>query len=203
MASKLQSKSSAAPAAPRPYSPSVPISVYRELAAEVHTLRAQLDAASFQNKGLVEQNQKLRLEIERIVQSALHLRQISDGNLTAPAPALAAQAQSHAPSPDLMIPDVVPADLAALTPADRETAGSEAALVHQPELEEEFDEDEQLQSPALLFTTAPAANLRRIDPSSRPGEIRGWQLAAIITFIVITAFGAGFLLVRPMLPSQR
>src|ERR671932_193136 len=58
------------------YSPSVPISVYRELAAELQTAQAMLDSLKAQNQQLVKQNQQLRQEVEKVVQSAQHLQQI-------------------------------------------------------------------------------------------------------------------------------
>ncbi len=45
------------------YSPSVPISVYRELAAELQAAEALLDSLNAQNQHLAKHNQKLRQEI--------------------------------------------------------------------------------------------------------------------------------------------
>jgi len=59
-----------------PQRASVPISVYRELAAELQTAEAMLDSLNAQNQQLVQQNQHLRQEIEKVVQSALHMQQV-------------------------------------------------------------------------------------------------------------------------------
>jgi len=47
------------------YSPSVPLSVYRELAAELQAAEAMLDSCNAQNQHLAKQNQQLRQEISK------------------------------------------------------------------------------------------------------------------------------------------
>ncbi|NER84038.1 MAG: hypothetical protein F6K42_31770, partial [Leptolyngbya sp. SIO1D8] len=55
------------------YSPSVPISVYRELATELKTTQNIVESLTKQNQQLVRQNKLLRHEIQRFVQSAEQL----------------------------------------------------------------------------------------------------------------------------------
>jgi hypothetical protein len=59
------------------YAPSVPISVYRELATELKTTQAMVDALTRQNQQLTRQNKLLRHEIHRFVQSAEQLAQFA------------------------------------------------------------------------------------------------------------------------------
>ncbi len=66
------------PPANNPYSPAVPISLYREVAAELQSAKTRAESLNLQNQELVQQNQQLRLEIERVVQTALQLRQVAD-----------------------------------------------------------------------------------------------------------------------------
>jgi hypothetical protein len=56
----------APPAAPNAYRPSVPISVYRELASELHRKDEQLNLLQVQNQQLVQHNQRLRQEVEKL-----------------------------------------------------------------------------------------------------------------------------------------
>lgn len=60
------------------YSPSVPLSVYREVTTELQAAKAMLNSLHTQNQQLVKQNQQLRQEIEKVVQSVLHAQQIAD-----------------------------------------------------------------------------------------------------------------------------
>ncbi|NJL44660.1 MAG: hypothetical protein HC922_00730 [Leptolyngbyaceae cyanobacterium SM2_3_12] len=62
------------PPAPR-QAPSVPISVYRELATELKATQALVDSLTHQNQQLNQQNQVLRQEMLNFTESATQLRQ--------------------------------------------------------------------------------------------------------------------------------
>jgi len=53
--------------------PTVPMSVYRELAGELETTKSQLESLKQTNKKLNQQNQSLRLEISNLVHSVQRL----------------------------------------------------------------------------------------------------------------------------------
>lgn len=53
--------------------PTVPMSVYRELAGELQTTKQQLDGLKQENQELNQQNKSLRLEISKLVQSVQKL----------------------------------------------------------------------------------------------------------------------------------
>jgi TolA-binding protein len=55
--------------------PSVPISVYRELATELKATQAMVESLTHQNQQLTEQNQMLRQEMLHFADSADRLRQ--------------------------------------------------------------------------------------------------------------------------------
>ena len=57
------------------YSPSVPISVYREATAELQAAQIKLESLKVHNEQLMQQNQKLRIEIEKVVNSAMQLQE--------------------------------------------------------------------------------------------------------------------------------
>ena len=58
-----------------PYAPSVPMSVHRELAAELRANKAVIDSLNNRNEQLLKQNQRLKQEIHQVVQAALSLGQ--------------------------------------------------------------------------------------------------------------------------------
>jgi hypothetical protein len=145
-------------------SPSVPISLYREVASELQTTQTTLQSLKTQNQELTQKNQQLRLEIERVVQSALHLRQVADPTWGS------AMGIAIAPPP--------PAELTLQEPVELSTA-----------------------SPEQLFAEQEATSLQP-SASEATAEISTWWLIVIICTIVITAFGTGFLIVRPLLPSR-
>ncbi|NJN88780.1 MAG: hypothetical protein HC881_23975 [Leptolyngbyaceae cyanobacterium SL_7_1] len=59
-----------------PYSASVPISVYRELTAELQATKALLDSTNQQYQQLAQEHQRLRQEVERVVNQTLRLNQV-------------------------------------------------------------------------------------------------------------------------------
>lgn len=59
-------------------SAAVPITIYRELVAELQHTQQKLREASDRNEQLAEQNQKLRHEVEQMIYAALHLRSIAN-----------------------------------------------------------------------------------------------------------------------------
>ena len=59
------------------YAPSVPMSVYRELAAELRANKAVIDSLNDRNQQLLEQNQRLKQEIHSVVQATLNLGQFA------------------------------------------------------------------------------------------------------------------------------
>lgn len=58
------------------YCPSVPISLYRELAEELQATQAQLKVYQAQNQQLVQQNQQLRREATQILCSTRKIEQV-------------------------------------------------------------------------------------------------------------------------------
>lgn len=66
------------PAANNAYRPSVPISVYRELASELHHKEEQLKVLQVQNKQLLQHNQRLHQEVEKLGTWAQKVQQLTN-----------------------------------------------------------------------------------------------------------------------------
>ncbi|HIK15134.1 MAG TPA: hypothetical protein IGS53_07605 [Leptolyngbyaceae cyanobacterium M33_DOE_097] len=166
----------ASPSTPT-HSPSVPISLYREVASELQTTKKQVESLKTQNQQLVEQNQKLRVEIERVVQVALRLRQIADAQN-----AESGTAATALPGVEL-----------------RPENGSQPANAISFGLAK--DTAEPGIDPNRLFTEQ-EAKPQRTSSSERFPEVSGWWLILVVFVIVITAFGMGFAIVSPLLPKR-
>lgn len=172
---------------PRPEvarSASVPISVYREVASELQSTRTSVNSLKVQNDDLVQRNQQLRLEIERVVQSALYLRQLADTNLQAGTPAtddFSSPIAETSPTTTTLTQSIQSNQPSAGTPAKN-------AL-------------KQLTGiPGKLFAGQPSQPHSTTQVEVK--EIGAWWLILVICMIVVTAFGTGFLIVRPLLPSR-
>jgi hypothetical protein len=169
-------------------SPSVPISLYREVTSELQSTKATVDSLKTHNQQLVEQNQQLRVEIERVVQTALHLRQVADSyKLINPRPVV------EAPGSNLELHfDPAPAKPLAKAPAKAQAV---------PQYKPPKAEPAESAAPERLFTEQ-ESQPRRSTQAEKSPELSGWWLALIIFMIVVTAFGMGFVVLSSLLPKN-
>ncbi len=164
------------------YPPSVPISVYKDLAAELQAAQAMVDALTNKNQELIQENQQLRQEISKAVQSVVPLQKLVDSH-AAPnynrnphsSPNLRTQATSQ----------VKPVQKKRPTQPPRVVAPVPTAEMPQPPIYIE----EQL----VEYYT---------EPPSDSKEMSAWSLIICILLIILTAFGTGYLIIRPILQHQ-
>ena len=167
------------------YAPSVPISLYREVTAELQAAKLAMESLKTQNQQLAKQNQQLRQEIEKTVQSALTLRQAANGM-----PTINPDAPPAPPMRLDLVQEIEPKFQIPMMPARpmKSEPRFEPVAVHEEDLVIEED-------------SRPRRKIKLEAESS--SELGGWWLAVAIALIVVTAFGAGFLIVRPLLPSSK
>lgn len=171
---------------------SVPISIYRELAAELQATRVMLESLNNQNHQLSQQNQLLRREIEKLVHSALYLKQVSDSSQPGSRHSEYTHPEMRMEPPSRSIPD-----LRQITRRPQPPSAVNSSMLGV----EAFDEGE----PVLpifqekLVTEQAEGRYRRSSQLDRNAEISGWWLTVAIVLIVVTAFGAGYLFMRPLL----
>jgi hypothetical protein len=183
----------------------VPISLYREVTAELQTSQTLINSLKAQNQQLLEQNQNLRQELDQVIRAASQLQQAIEGvrgsgqtGLPQMPPSVSAiahpsfnlnQTGSEAPAP---APQVAPSF--AVNPEPRR---GDRDLVFPPPPDQPLESDR----PDLQFSEEPEGRLR---PASQPerSELNGLWLVVSIVLIVIAAFGAGYWVVRPLLQSR-
>ncbi len=165
------------------YRPSVPITVYRQLAAELQSTQSQLGSLKAQNQQLVQQNQQLRQEVDKLLHSARDVQHLlssldSSGNIGTDfvAPMMPPQPQSFTnqipPAPPLPSVDVPPIPYLPETPPE---------------------------APEQLIVEVSESKPRRSPQPESSSDVSGWLLILAIILIVLTAFSMGFLIVRPLL----
>ncbi len=182
------------------YSPSVPISLYREVTAELQSAQAMLDSLKTHNQQLLQQNQELRREVETVVQASVYLQQavssaqsvtqtgmpqmphVNRFNLSAASPRLASlPLQANHPVPEEATP--VAQTVAFPFPVAEPEATAPAI-------------------PEKLFTEVPETPYRLRTQPKKASDLSGLWLAIAIFLIVIAAFGAGYIVVRPLLMKK-
>ncbi len=182
------------------YPPSVPISVYRELSAELQATQARLDALTNKNKQLVQENQLLRQEITKVVQSFLHLQNLVDS------PAISNYHQTPCASVDHQATEarprqqvsrsrqpVVPvrASVTAEVPSQKSRASDFSVPVGK--INSPMPETVYIEEQEVNYYPSKQTKVK---------EFSGWWLAITILLIMFTAFGAGYLIVRPLFQHQ-
>lgn len=173
------------------YSPSVPLSVYRELAAELQAAQAMLDSLNGQNQQLAKHNQQLRQEIEKAVQSVLQLQQVVDSTVVN-GPYVTHHQPDPRPEPGR--PVSVPRSMHRSSQPLKSGRSAIEDLFPIREARSGFSEN--------LFTEEAASSYRRRYRPETASEISGRRLAIAILLIIITAFGASYLIVRPLLSNR-
>ncbi|MGB5966752.1 MAG: hypothetical protein WBG70_00355 [Spirulinaceae cyanobacterium] len=168
------------------YRPSVPITVYRQLAAELQSTQSQLGSLKAQNQQLVQQNQQLRQEVDKLLHSARdvqHLLSSLDGSSYTGANFAAPVISAQTPQPQSFT-DQIPAapPLPSIDTPPRP---------YLPETPPEV--------PEQLIVEVPESKPRRSSQPESSSDVSGWLLILAIILIVLTAFSMGFLIVRPLL----
>ncbi|MEM1240688.1 MAG: hypothetical protein AAGI45_12680 [Cyanobacteria bacterium P01_H01_bin.26] len=160
------------------YAPSVPVSVYRELAAELQATKAMVDSLSAQNTHLNQQNHLLRQNIHQMVQVALQLGH--HAGVTQPV-------ETEVPP--------LPSDPYDLLPQERRPEPISEA---RPRVRPKPKSGEL----SKLFTEQAGENRRySLDPAASSNLGTLWLIVSIAV-IILTAFGAGFLIMRPLLNDR-
>lgn len=200
----VHNRGPAQPAAAQQPGPAVPISVYRELAAELQATQTMLDSLHAQNRHLRKTNQHMQFELDQIIESAQKMQQIS-----APPPSTVdvslkrASGQNgdggfaHSPAQHLSQP------ASAMPPEAIEAPVRPRPKARKPPTSP--PRQAAVETLNQLFTGREVSRSRpKLSPDG-PRELSTWWLVVMVLFIVVTAFGTGFMLVRPFLdpsPSQ-
>ncbi len=184
----MQNSGTDRPATPNnAYCPSVPISVYRELSAELQAAQAMLEVLNNQNQQLLQQNQQLHQEIAKVVQSTQNLQQIAAG----------------IPPTGLGMPTLNTSSLPVISSkilTSSETQNSRQPMSRGlPLIPKSLGLGEISIAPGDLVMEQEEGRNRRISTSPRTSDINGWVLLLAILLIIITAFGTSFLIIRPLL----
>lgn len=192
-----------------PYAPSVPIPVYRELAAELQATKAMLESLNAQNQALTRQNALLKQEVQTIVQSALNLQQV-----IAPQNSV----QRFDPPPAEVMPPAIAPNFAPKVSYESPEPRLSDRPAPAPDQAPSAKVSKKGKAPDVTPVPSPAslnlADLPTIDqaetfftehPESphalekEPRQLSGLWLLLIVLTIMVTAFTAGFLVMRPIL----
>ena len=169
------------------YPSSVPLYVYRELAVELKATQDKLDALMARNQQLAQENQMLRHEVSQVVQSFLHLQKVVDR----PVPG------SY---PEMKNPN----DYEFTEPQPRpQTVQSRQPVVPQPPSSKNQHFSYSIPAPqTVLIEEQETGYYPSPTSKAQAQEFKGWWLVICIVLIMLSAFGAGYLIVKPLFEHQ-
>ncbi|MDF5708753.1 MAG: hypothetical protein PUP90_14090 [Nostoc sp. S4] len=173
------------------YPPSVPLSVYRELSMELQATQARLDALTTKNQQLVQENQLLRQEITKVVESFSHLQNFVNSYAIFTehqASQASGKVKSTAKQPVTQAPP--PQQVSRRRPPQKRRQEFSTPVIENFSIPQPVFIEEQEVS---YYSTA--------KPDAK--EVSGWWLIITILLIMLTAFTAGYLIVRPLFEHQK
>lgn len=172
------------------YLPSVPISVYRQLAAELHATQAQLDAVQQSNQHLMGQNQQLRQEAQKVLKAAHKMQQVL--NTIRPASDNGVNLSQRMTEVEKILRQTpTPTNQQPIAPAPPQQL---------PPSPEPTPPKKKLKKKKLVAEVRADYRHQQATETNN-SEVNGWLLALSILLIVVMAFGTGFLVMRPLLKS--
>ena len=182
------------------YPPSVPLSVYRELSTELQAVQARLNALTIQNQQIAQENQLLRQEITKVVESFSRLPNFVDSHST-PSYHQANQTSGDVKSaakqpvtqarPPQQVSRSRPSVMPKTSPekSRRQDFSTPVMEMNFPISEPVFIEEQQVSYYSTTETDVKGLN--------------GWWLIITILLIMLAAFSAGYFVVRPLFEHQK
>lgn len=174
----------------------VPVSLYREICGELRDKSGQVETLQLNNQRILQENQQLRQELQRLVQMVMHTHhQVSQISEFQTAPTGTGTETFHPASGLKRSTDAVPltdpstthqTQMPARTPIAASTMVPFSTMTSKPE-------------DWITGTQEPLAQRLFNQTSAITQDLRGWKLALVISLIILSAFGAGFLVVRPLI----
>jgi hypothetical protein len=201
-------------------SPSVPISVYKQLAGELNLVKGEVAALKSENQQLRSNNQKLQNQVHQVIQAAEHLKHMVNRydfgaetyNLApaTPPPIVAPQfAQPQLPKavPPTSAPQQpqqfsanfsgnFPAPSQQIPPQNQQNGTAQPSLI----TDNAVYPQSPAQKPAPLSTNIPPAKLPTTEEVE--GGVNGWVIFLAAIAIILTAFGAGYMVVLLLLNNN-
>lgn len=186
-------------------SPSVPISVYKQLAGELNVAKNEVTALKTENQQLRSNNQKLQNQVLQVIQAGEHLKQmVNRYDFGAESYQLAPSDQAT-PTKEIAPAFPVP-QLPESTPQPQQVAPPAPAKIPS---QKKSKSPQRQATPTQSPKSAKPVKLATVDPSSHPkttdeaeGGVNGWFIFIVAIAIVCTAFGAGYMVVLPLLNNN-
>lgn len=159
-------------------SSSVPLSVYRELAVEWQAAQTTINTLTVQNQQLAHENQLLKQEMKKAVESVLHLQNLIDSFPQA----------IHNPAPRSIPRPSQPTRTINQPRPSRQFHPPSPVIAEEMEI---FTDEPE----TVFIEEQEVSYYHSNEPSS--SDVSGMRLMISLLLIILLGFGAGYLIVRP------
>lgn len=186
-------------------SPSVPISVYKQLAGELNVAKSEMAALKSENQQLRSNNQKLQQQVHQVIQATEHLKQMVNRydfgmegyqQLTPPEPQ-APLVRSETPLFELAPQPPAPEPQPQYSPQQPSTPQNGA---QKPPVNPASPQKSQRKPKPKTIENLQPPNFASSEEVE--GGVNGWVILFAAIAIVLTAFGAGYMVVLPLLNNN-
>jgi hypothetical protein len=180
------------------YSASVPLSVYRELAAELQAAQAAIHQLNLQNEHLAQENHVLRQEIAKTVNAVLHLQNAVNSSANAAYNSTyntsfnQTPVEAHERYPQQNTQYQNTQRQGQVTPKRAKRRRTSKVPPQVTEYIEPFPEPIYIEEEEATYYYT----------NDSVSQVRGWWLIFAIVFIIVMGFGAGYVVVRPLLENH-
>jgi hypothetical protein len=185
------------------YTTSVPMSVFREVSTDLRGTQNELTTLKRQNQQLLQQNQYLKLEMQRLaeqtqevvngfvdVENPVELLNRSMAGSLAVEESVEPDYESHWNAFEPPLPEVPVRMAMPRIKVNRPQVVRQSQVLSQPQ-------------PLLGFLQEARVRLAFPEQGAAASELSGWKLTMLMMLIVLSAFGAGFLIVRPLMSNSQ
>jgi hypothetical protein len=185
------------------YTTSVPMSVFREVSTDLRGTQNELISLKRQNQALLQQNQYLKLEMQRVAEQT---QEVVNGFVEVENPVeLLNRSMAESISVEELVEPDYESHWNAFEPPLPQVPVRMAMpriKVNRPQVVRQSQPLSQPQ-PILGFLQEARARLSFPEQGAAASELTGWKLTMLMMLIVLSAFGAGFLIVRPLMSNSQ
>lgn len=178
------------------YSASVPLSVYRELAAELQAAQAAIHQLNLKNEHLAQENHVLRQEIAKTVNAVLHLQNAANSS------ANVAQNSNYHTSFNQTSVEAREKRYAAPQNTQYKRKNVPPKRAKRPRTSPVVPQVTEFIEPLPEPIYIEEEEARYYYPDESESQVSGWWLIFAIVLIIFMGFGAGYVVVRPLLENH-
>jgi uncharacterized protein YigA (DUF484 family) len=187
------------------YTTSVPMSVFREVSTDLRGTQNELTSLKRANQALLQQNQYLKLEMQRVAEQT---QEVVNGFVDVENPV---ELLNRSMAESIVVEDRLEPDYESHWNAFEPPLPQVPVRMAMPRIKvnrrpQAVRSSQTLSQPQPILGFLQEARARLTFPeqgSTVASELSGWKLTMLMMIIVLSAFGAGFLIVRPLMSNSQ